>query len=273
VDTNFCNAGESSANANFKVAAIIQAGFQVANGCVPYSPAITDNSSGAVKYKWVTSDGQESLQPVPNFIFNDIGKYTIKQYIYNDNSCNLVDSAERTIEVFPPPVAGFTYSPFPSRENEPSRFVSTSSPDAVRWDWDFGDGQRSSEKNPTHQYIATGMYKVCQVVTNARSCKDTSCQPVEAIVAIQQDLPTAFTPNGDGVNDKFLVRGFGITKMTLRIFNRQGLLLFESRSQNIGWDGTYQGIPQPMDAYAWTLEIEYFTGEKIRRKGDVTLIR
>jgi gliding motility-associated-like protein len=61
--------------------------------------------------------------------------------------------------------------------------------------------------------------------------------------------------------------------MTLRVFNRQGLLVFESNSPNIGWDGTYNGAPQPMDAYAWTLDAEYFTGEKIRKKGDVTLIR
>ena len=87
------------------------------------------------------------------------------------------------------------------------------------------------------------------------------------------DLPSAFTPNGDGVNDLFFVRGFGITKMTLRVFNRQGLMVFESRSQSIGWDGTYKGIPQPMDAYAWTLDVEYFTGEKFKKKGDVTLIR
>jgi gliding motility-associated-like protein len=75
------------------------------------------------------------------------------------------------------------------------------------------------------------------------------------------------------VNDIFMVRGFGVSKMSLRIFNRQGLLLFESKNQNIGWDGTYKGNPQPMDAYVWTLEIEYFTGEKLRRRGDVTLIR
>ena len=128
-------------------------------------------------------------------------------------------------------------------------------------------------RSPSHQYIATGFYNVCHIATDAKACKDTLCQSIEAIIATLQDVPTAFTPNGDGINDVFLVRGFGISKMTLRIFNRQGVMVFESRSPNVGWDGTYKGTLQPMDAYAWTLEIEYFTGEKLRRKGDVTLIR
>ncbi|MFN9108458.1 MAG: PKD domain-containing protein, partial [Bacteroidota bacterium] len=273
IDTNFCNSGDSFAVVNFNVASIIRAGFEVNNGCVPFSPSVRDTSFGAVSYKWTTSDGQQSQLSAPDFLFTAPGTYTIKQYIYNVNSCNLTDSAERIVQVFSPPDAGFTYSPFPSKENEPTRFVSTTSSDVVAWSWDFGDGQRSEEKNPTHQYIASGLYNVCQIVRDMRFCRDTTCQTVEADIAILQDVPTAFTPNGDGVNDIFLVRGFGISKMTLRIFNRQGLLLFESRSQNIGWDGTFKGVPQPMDAYAWTLELEYFTGEKLRRKGDVTLIR
>jgi gliding motility-associated-like protein len=273
IDTAFCNAGDSISLLNFQVASTIRAGFTVSNGCVPLRPVIRDTSLGAATYLWVTSDGQRSTAAQPDFIFNTPGIYTITQTIFNPNSCNLTDQTERTVVVFAPPTAGFTYNPFPSKENEPTRFTSTASPDVVDWDWDFGDGSRSDQKDPTHQFNATGLYNVCQIVTNTNGCKDTLCQSVEAIIATLQDLPTAFTPNGDGINDIFLVRGFGITKMTLRIFNRQGLLVFESKSQNIGWDGTYNGTPQPMDAYAWTLDVEYFTGEKFRKKGDVTLIR
>jgi gliding motility-associated-like protein len=273
VDTNFCNGGDSSTDIELKVATIIRAGFVVNNGCIPFSPAIRDTSFGAFTYKWITSDGQQSQLASPVFLFTNPGTYTIKQYIYNQTSCNLIDSTEREIQVFSPPSASFTYAPFPSKENTPTRFTSTTTPDVIGWEWNFGDEQSTLEKNPTHQYVGTGIYNVCQIVTDIRSCKDTLCQPVEALIATLQDVPSAFTPNGDGVNDIFMVRGFGVSKMSLRIFNRQGLLLFESKNQNIGWDGTYKGNPQPMDAYVWTLEIEYFTGEKLRRRGDVTLIR
>jgi gliding motility-associated-like protein len=273
IDTNFCNVGESYDIINFNVTDNIRADFIIQNGCAPFTANIKDNSFGAVRYIWTTSDGQKSEMPEPAFLFSQPGEYTIKQKIFNDFSCNLIDSTEKKLTIFAPPKSGFSYTPFPSRENEPSNFFNEASQDVVKWNWDFGDGRKSDETNPIHQYIATGTYNVCQTVTNSQGCTDKACKPVEAIVSVSQDVATAFTPNGDGMNDVFLVRGFGIVNMTLRIFNRQGLLLFESKSQNIGWDGTYKGVQQPMDAYAWTLEVEYFTGEKTRRRGDVTLIR
>jgi gliding motility-associated-like protein len=219
------------------------------------------------------SDGQQSADPNPQFQFNTPGIYTIKQTIFNDNSCNLIDSTTRTIQVSGAPSAGFSYSPLPAKENTPTNFLSNSSSDVVKWEWDFGDGNTSTEKNPAHQFEATNFFNVCQTVTNTNNCTDSVCQSVEALVSILFDLPNAFTPNGDGMNDVFLVRGFGITNMTFRIFNRQGLLVFESKSPNMGWDGTYQSQPQPMDTYVWTLDIEYFNGEKTRKNGEVTLIR
>lgn len=273
IDSNFCNLGEVFGIVNFQVAATIRAGFRVQNGCVPYNVNVTDTSFGAVTYLWVSSDGQTSTNTTPNFVYPNPGTYSIKQYIYNTNSCNLVDSTVRTFTVSAPPRAGFTYSPNPSEENTPTRFTSTASSDVVRWQWNFGDGETSSQPNPIHQYIRPGTFNVCQVVFNSAGCADTLCIPVESLINTVNELPSAFTPNGDGSNDVFRVRGFGITRMTLRVFNRQGLQVFESRSPNVGWDGTYKGTPQPMDAYAWTLDLEYFTGERVRKKGDVTLIR
>jgi gliding motility-associated-like protein len=274
IDTNFCNSADTFGVVDFQVASIIRAGFRVENGCVPYNINVTDTSFGALTYQWVSSDGQVSNSRIPAFVYNNPGTYSIKQYIFNNQSCNLVDSTVRNFTVSAPPTAGFFYSPSPSQENTPTRFTSTSSPDVVKWIWDFGDGGTSSLRDPIHQYVRPNpANNVCLVVTNAAGCTDTICNPVESIINIVNDLPSAFTPNGDGINDEFRVRGFGIVKMTLRVYNRQGLMVFESQTQNIGWDGTFKGQPQPMDAYAWTLDVEYFTGEKIRKKGDVTLIR
>ena len=273
IDSNFCNVGDVFGVANFQVASTIRAGFRVDNGCLPYTLAVADTSVGASTYLWVSSDGQQSTNTLPPFTYSTPGTYTIKQYIFNPSSCNLVDSAQRTFSVYARPTAGFFYSPNPSQENTPTRFSNTASPDVVKWDWDFGDGTKSTLKDPVHQYAAAAINNVCQVVTNSNGCADTLCMPVESLINVVNDLPSAFTPNGDGVNDIFRIRGFGITKMTLRVYNRQGLMVFESHDVSIGWDGKYKGVNQPMDSYAWTLEVEYFTGEKLRKKGDVTLIR
>ena len=240
---------------------------------MPDTAKITDLSVGSLSYLWLSSDGQSSNATVPNFTYATPGLYTIRQYIFNPNSCNLIDSATQSFQAVGQPTAGFFYNPNPSQENTPTRFTSTASADVVRWFWSFGDGDTSALRDPVHQYVKPAINTVCQTVINAVGCQDSICIPVESIINIVNDLPSAFTPNGDGVNDVFMVRGFGIAKMTLRVYNRQGLVVFESHSQNIGWDGKYKGTPQPMDAYGWTLDVEYFTGEKFKKKGDVTLIR
>jgi gliding motility-associated-like protein len=273
IDSNFCNSGDSAAIINFDVIDNVRAGFTVQNVCAPDTAIVVDTSFGALTYLWVSSDGQTSTNPLPQFTYNTPGIYTITQTVFNPNTCNLQASASRTFEVFAPPTAGFIYSPNPSQENTPTRFTNTSSPDVVRWLWDFGDGKSSTVPNPVHQYVRPGINNVCLTVFNTPGCFDSTCIPVESIINILNDLPSAFTPNGDGINDVFRVRGFGIAKMTFRVYNRQGLLVFESRDINIGWDGTFKGIPQPMDAYAWTLDLEYFDGAKVHKSGDVTLIR
>jgi gliding motility-associated-like protein len=274
IDTNFCNTGDSAAIIDFSVIENVRAGFSVDNICVPDTANVVDTSLGALTYLWVSSDGQTSTNKNPGFVYSTPGVYTIRQYVFNPNTCNLVDSTQRTFTASALPVPGFIYSPNPSQENTPTRFTSTASNDVVRWLWTFGDGNTSTQRDPVHQYIAPNPANmVCQTVFNEVGCQDSICIPVESIINIVNELPSAFSPNGDGVNDLFFVRGFGIIKMTLRIFNRQGLMVFETTSQNVGWDGKYKGIAQPMDAYAWTLDLEYFNGQKVRKKGDVTLLR
>jgi gliding motility-associated-like protein len=87
------------------------------------------------------------------------------------------------------------------------------------------------------------------------------------------DVPNAFTPNNDGVNDKLFVRGYGISKMRWRIYNRWGVMVFESIDRQQGWDGMYKGSMQPNEVYHYVLDVEYFDNSKSQKKGDITLLR
>lgn len=89
------------------------------------------------------------------------------------------------------------------------------------------------------------------------------------------DVPTAFTPNGDGINDIIYVDGWGIRKLNyFRIFNRWGQLLFESNDINIGWDGTYNGVPQNMETYVYQVSVEtYIDKEPFLKSSTFKLIR
>ena len=97
--------------------------------------------------------------------------------------------------------------------------------------------------------------------------------PVTTIVVPALDVPNAFTPNSNDINSKIHVRGFGIAKMRFIIWNRWGQKVFETNNRLDGWDGRVKGALQPMDVYAYTLDVEFFDGTKTTRKGDITLIR
>jgi gliding motility-associated-like protein len=89
------------------------------------------------------------------------------------------------------------------------------------------------------------------------------------------DVPTAFTPNGDGTNDLINVDGWGIRKLNyFRVFNRWGELIYETTDLNSGWDGIYKGVPQNMETYVYQAEAELYTDtEPIKKTGYFKLLR
>jgi len=78
--------------------------------------------------------------------------------------------------------------------------------------------------------------------------------------------------DGDGANDVFMIKGISIVKH-MAIFSRWGQKVFETGNRSEGWDGRVKGTVQPMDVYAYTLDVEFFDGTKATKKGDITLIR
>ncbi len=97
----------------------------------------------------------------------------------------------------------------------------------------------------------------------------------EILEVASVDLPNAFTPNGDGINDIVFVRGWGIENLvSFRIFNRWGEMIFETADLNQGWDGTYKGVVQNPDSYAYIVVVKnYIKGTPETFKGYIDLIR
>ncbi|MES2329409.1 MAG: PKD domain-containing protein [Bacteroidota bacterium] len=87
-------------------------------------------------------------------------------------------------------------------------------------------------------------------------------------------VPTAFTPNADGKNDVLRPIAVGITKLTyFRVYSRWGQLLFSTSELGKGWDGMYNGAPQPSGTYVFSTEGADYTGKTVFRKGTTVLIR
>ena len=122
-------------------------------------------------------------------------------------------------------------------------------------------------------YRKTGLYKACLVAYGYEGCNDTICKMVPASVVPIIDVPTGFTPNGDGVNDILYVRGAAIESLNFRIYNRWGQLVFHTTSAEIGWDGKFNGKLQPMESYAYVLSATFIDGTTEEKKGNITLLQ
>ena len=228
-------------------------------------------ATNATTTTW-TYGGQTSTSGIPTITFDSVGVDTITLVAENPGACNGADTFTQIFHILPVPVANFSFEPITPTPNVPTDFTNLST-NATRYYWDFGDKTSSTDVNPVHQYSLTGTFKVCLTAYNNSNCPSTVCKLVPADVEPEIGLPTAFSPNGDGDNDILYVRGAAIVTLDLKIFNRWGQLVFETKSKDIGWDGKYNGQPQPIDAYAYVLNATFIDGSAKLLKGNITLLR
>jgi gliding motility-associated-like protein len=242
--------------------------------CVGSKVGFQNLSIGGFQFLWKFDNGATSkVFSPPSQLYNTIGEKNVLLIISeNSPNCKRSDSVSYKISVKPNPVSAFDYSPKKPEENTATNFFNNSS-GADSYLWVFGDGETSTLKDPKHFFKTTGEFEVQLYASTKFGCVDISTGKVSAIVKPLADVPNAFTPNGDGKNEIFYVRGYGITKMNFRIYNRWGQVVFETSTQDIGWDGKFKGVPQPMDSYAYTLTVEFGDGTSFAKKGDLTLIR
>jgi gliding motility-associated-like protein len=114
-------------------------------------------------------------------------------------------------------------------------------------------------------------------IVNQDGCRNEASLNIVVINPICEEpfhfIPNAFSPNGDGKNDKFYVRGEFITEIKLSIYNRWGQLVFYTEDKNEGWDGNFQGKVSAQDVYGYQVEFLCADGQQYFKKGNLTLIR
>lgn len=115
------------------------------------------------------------------------------------------------------------------------------------------------------------VYTVTITDVNGCTAKDNVRVFVNFIEAI--GVPDAFSPNNDGLNDVLYVQGLALEELSFTIYNKYGEKVFETFTQDIGWDGKFRGRDENPGVFTWVLEYQYTNGNTGRRKGNVTLIR
>ena len=150
--------------------------------------------------------------------------------------------------------------------------------DSIKWDFgdpDSGPDNMSLRTDPLHTFSRDGNFTISLTIFHDNG-EDTVLQKNISVSKRYCDLfmPSAFSPNGDGLNDVFrLIHGDHITRFNMEIFNRWGQKIFSSTNIKEGWNGLYHGIPQPAGLYIWNIVYDTRQSQHQRLKGILTLVR
>lgn len=155
----------------------------------------------------------------------------------------------------------------------------TASGDVTSWNWAPGTGLSCTTcPGPVASPRQTTRYRVD--VKNMGGCPANDYLTINVVCGSgNMYIPNTFSPNGDGINDRFYPRGRGLyTIRMLRIFNRWGEIVFEKFNFNpndasMGWDGRYKGQVLSPDVFVYTCDIICENNEVLTVKGDITLLQ
>ncbi len=238
-----------------------------------YSDAVlmgsAGNVSGPVSFEWTPAARvvfpRQAVTPVTNINNNTVYTLTVK----DNYGCNFTDSAEVTVSV-KMPVPAFAGNDTNVVRNLPVQLMASG---GVSYVWSpsilLND---ATLQNPIATLQRDQRFTV--IVTDDIGCTGAATVLIKVFEQADIYVATAFTPNGDGINDILKAVPVGMkTFRYLRVFNRWGELIFSTQNPSVGWDGTIRAVKQPTSTFVWMAEGVDYLGNKVFRKGTVTLVR
>lgn len=194
---------------------------------------------------------------------------------YGTNQCTTIVSQANMISVYPLPSADFTWNPeVLSAIYQPEANFTDLSQGASVWSWNFGDGGTANSQNPSHQYGDSGTYVIWLNIENQYGCKDSIWKTIRVEPEYALYIPNTFTPDGDGNNDYFAPKGYGIEEQSMLIFDRWGEVIFEGYQLDSKWDGKVKNRSVgKTDVYTYKIETKDIKGESHTYIGKVTLLK
>lgn len=249
------------------------------SGCMPLTISFhnTTDPNIVVSTSWDFGDGGTDVGDNPTYTFNNSGSYNIALTVTDTGGCTFTKTMFNYINVFELPTADFTMDPLTTSLFDPKiNFYDQSYSNIVSWDWDFGGTGVSNQQNPEYIFPSdTGTYLITLTVTNANGCVGSTTGELTILGEFGIYVPNAFTPDGNGDNDIFGPKGFGISESgyLFRIFDRWGGVIFSSNDMNRGWNGTYKGKLVPTGVYVWRVDFTDVNGKKHDQTGKVSILR
>ena len=223
-------------------------------------------------YLWAGPDEFTSTVQDPEILNGTPASEGIYTLTVTDNGtgCEGKDTLTVTIKpVVPKPLTNIT----PTQTIDYGSSVQLNADNAIYYWWmpDNGTISNRNINNPVVDPTQTTVYTVYGM--DSMGCVDSA--KIEVIVLTDSIMiPSAFTPNNDGLNDVFRPLGMKYQSLVeFSVYNRWGQRVFTTNNKEVGWDGTFNGVKQDMDVYNYLLIVALDDGTNRIYKGNVTLIR
>jgi gliding motility-associated-like protein len=253
--------------------------------CEDFNVQFTGLSNIGTSYSWDFGDGSPSQTGTPvNHVYTTPGSYDVTLTVMTAAGCYSSITNNNYIDVFPTPVAEFSYSPQTIFSTSPTVTFTDLSLGANTWNWDFMHqapyigNYVDTLQNPQYTYADSGVFNVQLYVTNSFGCRDTVEHQLEVVPEYVLYAPNAFTPfNRDGLNDTFMPYGIGIDPdhFEMSIYDRWGNRIYQTTDITRGWDGRANGgqnIAQ-IDTYVWKIDTQDWKGDSHTYIGHVTIVK
>jgi gliding motility-associated-like protein len=201
--------------------------------------------------------------------------YSCWSKVILSDHCSPISAVDSVyISVTPPAKAEFSYSPSPMvRINSVVNFMNQSKK-ASSYRWSFGNGDSSKINTPQVTYTDTGYFTITLIAIGENGCpNDTAYNTIHVengTVLIY--APDIFTPDGNGLNDLFTIKGTGIASYQYTIYNRWGENIFRSSDTRPDWDGTFRGILVEGGVYLYYLDVLDIYGDHHYLSGNVMVM-
>lgn len=246
------------------------------NGCQPFCPTFTDitpNPIGSIiiARNWDFGDGKVGAGEVVDHCYTESGSLAINLTITTDKGCRRIVEWKDYITVYPMPEALYTALPTETTINNPSVIFDNISVGGASYVWNFGDNDSiftTFDKN--HTYQDTGLFEVQLVAISDQGCIDSSKTFIKINPFYTFFIPTSFSPNGDGKNDVFEIRGDYIQTCSMQVFDRWGKTLFnQSGGKDVSWDADNT----PQGTYMYKIKMKDTQNKDYEYVGSLTVLR
>lgn len=237
-------------------------------GCAPLTAFFEDLSfnidSTALSYNWNFGNGFSSNQRHAQHTYIQPGEYTVTLVVTNQAGCTDTVSKPNLIRVYDKPDVSFKIYPQTAFIGQEVQLTSLSDI-AGNCMYNMGDGGSVITCEGFYSYSTEGTFPITLVATSQYGCKDSLTKFINVEIGPDIYIPTAFTPNGDGLNDEFKIYGDGIRSMNLQVYDRWGGLIWQGNDPNEGWDGFTPGGIKSLRTDTYTYKLIYTTKDGIER--------